>query len=97
MYDRWNILHNAQLSIKFIEWGKILLKAPVIAHQVVKFGFVPNLHFSRRVHQRVLFNELRKNIIYRHCYHSVYIYTQARNERIATVTFAYGGRIDSNF
>ena len=59
-------------------------------------SFVRNLHFRRRVRSHALFNELRKNTIYSHFYHSVHIHTQARHEGIGSVTFAYGGRIDSN-
>jgi hypothetical protein len=62
----------------------------------VKFGFVRKLHILRSVQNRALLNELRKNIIYRHFNHSVHMHTQARHERIGSVTFAYGGRIDSS-
>jgi hypothetical protein len=51
-YITYNYLSNSS------EGGKILLKEPVIVHQVVKFGFVPNLHYFKRVSKRVLFNEL---------------------------------------
>jgi hypothetical protein len=63
----------------------MFLKALIITQVVASFRFVWNLEVLRRVHKCALFNELQKNVIYRHSYHSVHIYTEASHETIGSL------------